>query len=130
MSASRYSYDREHFNPPAPTLKIKVSRPISMFSEEINGKIDTGADKTIIPDTLAEKLGLNPARPVRLRGFRDVAARKTPAFYANISIAGFNLEYMEVASVQRENVLIGRDILNELKILLDGKNLNFEISDP
>jgi hypothetical protein len=130
MSTRVHSYDAEQFKPPAPALKVKVSKPFSTFSVERKGKIDCGADKTVIPLFLVWRLELVPAREVTVCGFRNREGRKTPTFYVDISIGELKFDFLEVISAPRENILIGRDILNSLKILLDGKNLSFEISDP
>jgi hypothetical protein len=37
---------------------------------------------------------------------------------------------VEVISAKRQDALLGRDILNQLKTTLDGKTMNFEILDP
>lgn len=37
---------------------------------------------------------------------------------------------IEVIDVKRKDVLLGRDVLNKLKLLLDEKKLEFEILDP
>ena len=45
----------------------------------------------------------------------------------NIEIAGHMFERVRVTAVERSHILVGRDSLNQLKIFLDGKNLQFEI---
>lgn len=121
-------YDEKQFDPPAPIVMVKVSNPYAKVSKKSKGKIDTGAFKTAIPEGWVEELGLIQAGETDVSGYDGKIDRKW-TYYANISFKECNF-YTEVIPANRKNVLIGRDVLNQLKVLLDGKNLNLEITDP
>lgn len=122
-------YDTDQFDPPAPVVMVEVSKPSSTLSERFKGKIDTGADISVIPNHLVKKWKLIPARIVETCGYdRKMEERRT--YYVNVSFKELKLDFIEVISTNRRNVLIGRDVLNKLKISLDGKKLDFEITDP
>lgn len=122
-------YDSREFDPPAPVADVTVSNPVSQLAESGQGKIDTGADITIIPDAWVAKTRLIPAGIVEVASF-DGRLAERPAYYVNILIDGFRFELVRVLSTNRTNTLLGRDVLNQLKLTLDAKNLHIHISDP
>lgn len=122
-------YDSEQFDPPAPVIIVEVSKPYSTIFEKSKAKIDTGADISVIPDNWVKEWGLVPARVLPTLGY-DRKREERPTYFVNISFDKFKFDFTEVISSDRENVLIGRDILNNLNISLNGKKLEFEITDP
>jgi len=122
-------YDSIQYEPPAPIADLEISNPATHHAERGLAKIDSGADISIIPAVWVTKLRLLPA------GFSEVASfngtlTEIPAYYVNISMNGFTFEYVRVLSSNRTNALIGRDILNQLKVTLDGKALKIQVLDP
>jgi len=117
------------YSPPAPSLKIKLARPFSDHSLELQAKLDTGADMTVIPQRAVSELRLIPASRVSVTSF-DGQRIWRYTYFVNLSFNGFEYKMVEVISAQHRDVLLGRDILNRLKIILDGKNLNFSLFDP
>ncbi|WXG39451.1 MAG: retroviral-like aspartic protease family protein [Candidatus Freyarchaeum deiterrae] len=116
-------------DPPAPTIKVTIFNPISGNNVQYYGILDTGADDTAIPSNLIAELGL---QKVRKKDYIDVYGRlvKEWTYYINVDFNNFLLEFIEVVALPQDEVIIGRDILNNFKIVLDGKNLHFEIHDP
>ena len=117
----KFKYSKS-FSPPAPVLPAKLENPSSGLTVELDGKLDTGADITVIPDSAVQKLDLPPRGTIRIKDDKE-----RPLYFTNIKIATHNFERVMVTSLQKEYILVGRDILNQLKILLDGKKLEFEI---
>lgn len=123
------TYDTAYV-PPAPVVDVKVSNPVFKISESLKGLIDTGAFRSAIPSTLIDKLQINPHRKRPVRGFKGAEIEQW-TYFVNILFKGFNFEFIEVfPSETLKEVLIGRDIINDLTILLQGKKHNFEITDP
>lgn len=118
------------YSPPAPILEVTVSNPHNPQVQGIpkEAKIDSGADMTAIPEDLVNALGLIPAREIPTKGYKK-GEQTHHTYFVDVSLDGHSF-YTEVMAVERTNVLIGRDILNQLKLILDGKNLNFDIMDP
>jgi predicted aspartyl protease len=117
--------------PPAPYLAIKVVNPQTGDFAEERGKIDTGAFRTAIPEYLVDKLHLIPTSEEETKGYKEeIHQQKHYTYFVNIAFKDEIFDFVEVLAVRRPNVLIGRDILNRLKLILDGKNLSFEIVDP
>lgn len=122
-------YDSVNYEPPAPIVKVVLFRPISKVSEEGVGKIDTGADMTVIPTSCVERLRLNPASTILVRGY-DGREEEVETYFVGIELAGFKFPLVEVMCSNRKDTLIGRDILNRLRVELNGKRLRFELQDP
>ena len=120
-------YD-EQFNPPAPALMVEIHGPLSKITIKLKGKIDTGADITVAPAKIVRDLNLLPVRIIKIRGYNGKMSLK-PTYLVNIFIKEFKFELAEVITARRENILIGRDILNQLTVKLNGKQLDFEILD-
>jgi predicted aspartyl protease len=117
------------YSPPAPSLKVKFTRPFSDRSLELQAKLDTGADMTVIPQHAVSELRLIPASRVSVILFDEQRVWRY-TYFVNLSFNGFAYKMVEVIGAQRRDALLGRDVLNRLKIVLDGKTLSFSLFDP
>ena len=122
----KYSFD---YIPPAPSLKVKLTNPFSNRSLELHAKLDTGADMTVLPQNAIGKLRLIPASRISVSSF-DGREVWRYTYFVNLSFHNFEYRMVEVISAKRRDTLLGRDILNRLKTILDGKNLSFSLHDP
>lgn len=95
-------------------------------SENEKGKIDTGASGTVIPIKYISELELVPHGEVWTRGYDYSPPQRNTTYFIKISFNGFEF-HTEVICKDRPNILIGRDILNELYLVLDGIKQKFEI---
>lgn len=116
---------------PAPYVEVKVINPALSISRIHRGKIDTGADLTVIPMFIVEELSL-PHRGTEItRGFRyDEMPHTVPSFFVDIELASYSFKNVRVIGTVRPDILIGRNILNKVKLILNGKNSEFKIIDP
>lgn len=121
-------YDQE-FDPPAPIISIKVANPNSRNFELLRAQIDTGADISAIPGKLIGALELAPVRYISSSDYKGRESQEL-TYFVNISFQQHDFSYIEVISGEEENALLGRDVLNKLRLVLDGKALHFEITDP
>jgi len=122
----KYSLD---YNPPAPSLKVKFARPFSDRSVELQAKLDTGADMTVLPQHAVGELRLIPASRISVSSFNGREDSKY-TYFVNLSFEDYECKMLEVISGRRRDALLGRDVLNKLKTLLDGKTLSFSLHDP
>jgi len=127
MSVS-HSYDTS-YEIAALMVDVQVSNPESGQKFIIRAKIDTGADLTDIPEALQERLDLLPFSEEPIR-YADGRIEWKTTYLADFSFDGFDFESVEVTSGNRNYALIGRNILNKLKLICDGKTLTFTILDP
>jgi predicted aspartyl protease len=120
-------YDTE-FDPPAIILTVAVAgfahrRP----RIELPALIDTGADITAIPESLAERLRLYPIGRLQLE---DASAVKTPVFTFEAHLAMIEEPEikMEVVLTPYPFVILGRDWLRNYYLYLDGPSEQFQLS--
>jgi len=113
--------------PPAPFLAAHVSDPTgSAESPLIPAKVDTGADVTAIPANLVSQLNLVPASEVEVEGYNG--HRATLACYdITLRVAHLRVVGLSVITFSEDYILLGRDVLNLLRLLLDGPALSLEI---
>ena len=123
-------YDSSTLHPPGPMLDVTVW-PVGHANPTrlLPGKPDAGADISIIPPSLADDLQLIPEDSVVMVSY-DGAETERTVYFVNLEIAGYKLECIEVVAAPRDNVLLGRDVLNQFNVTLRGKELTFEIVDP
>lgn len=123
-------YDDTRLNPPGPLLSIKVrptkrTRPMRARWAEL----DTGADISVIPESLVADLRLTAKSSILMLGYdKTMAERET--YLVDLEIAGYTLYAVRIVAVPRDTILLGRDILNHFIITLDGKALTFDLRDP
>lgn len=117
--------------PAAPILrKITIKNPeVPKKTDDLEALIDSGAFKTAIPENLIEKLQLVPVREIDVGGYKE-GKQKHWTYFVDVEFKGYSFPYTEVLAVKRKNVLLGRDILNQTILLLDGKKLCYDITDP
>lgn len=115
-------------NPPAPIADVVIANMTSGASSAIRGKLDCGADITVIPENLATQLGINPKSHTWTKGY-DGTYSLRPVYYVKLAIEGFDFASVRCIATNRTNALIGRNVLNRFITILDGKTLTFDIKD-
>lgn len=125
-----YSYNEDHFDPPAPVLEVSLSTTSLSISGQIvksPALLDSGADITVIPQWIAQQLQLKYVDKILVSGY-DGMPKET--FVYSVKIIFDDLEELIARTITAdiEHVLIGRDILNRWSLFLKGRSKIFEIS--
>ena len=114
-------YARDAYGPPVPVLDVGVSRPgLSTASVSFEAIVDTGADNTLIPVDILE---LAQAPYVDRAYLRGITGERQPVnlYLVTLHIASLRIPGIRAAALpQREPAILGRDVLNQLYIGLDG----------
>ncbi len=120
-------YDRRH-DPPAPVVQVTVRHIVqSQRRATVSALLDTGPDVTAIPSTLADKLQLYPFSRLVLE---DVSGetRKVLTYGVRMTIGELTVPRLEVIQTGLDQVILGRDVLNQLYVFLNGPELSFSLS--
>ena len=119
MRAS-YAYDAG-YDPAAPVLSVGLSPSgETQPRRELVALIDTGADATMIPGALLAEAGCHYADQARLRGIHG-EARVVNLYLAAVHVAGVAIHGVRVlAGSDAGEAILGRDVLNQLELLLNG----------
>jgi len=123
----RYSYVQQ-LQPPAPFIQIRLQNPVTGDElHDVPAQLDTAADRTLIPETLVQTLALPQLGTLLIGGVGGVqqAMATYPLLLAVHSLPPQTIEV--VASPGESWVLLGRDVLNSYRALLDGPQLAVEI---
>lgn len=120
-------YDRR-FDPPAPVVQVTVGHIVQQQPRiTTSALLDTGSDVTAIPAWLVQRLQLIPFSRLQLE---DVSGetRTVLTYAAQLTIGELTLSRLEVIQTGLDQVILGRDVLNQLYLLLSGPELAFSLS--
>lgn len=123
----RYNYSKS-VEPPAPFVHVTVGTPsLKTTSADVPALLDCAADRTVIPSGLVDQLGLVQIDEVPIMGFGGHVVM-SPTYLAELTIRQLNAMTVEViADPDEPYVILGRDVLNSFRVLLDGPSLVVEI---
>jgi len=120
------AYDDEGFAPPAPVAKVILRHPNTGDTlADVPMLIDSGADATLLPKSAIISLRLSgTTERYELVAF-DGTINESEAVRADLFFLDktFHGRFLQVDS---EVGVIGRNILNRLRLLLDGPALNWQ----
>lgn len=120
-------YDVSVF-PPAPRLEVRfIALPHGTALGPVSAFLDTGADATIVPIGIIRQLKAGVVTFKTVRGYAG-GRRSVRTYLVDIEINGLTLPGIEVVGDDAaDQILIGRDVLNKLRLLLDGPGQRTEI---
>lgn len=122
----RFNYSNEIF-PAGLILTVNIQPYNGRQKKEIEAKIDTGADISVIPLNVKKELRLPLRGYIPVHGAFDDVAQNKPTFFITLSINNHFTFDLEVIASNRENVLIGRDLLNQIILHANGPSEFFEL---
>lgn len=91
--------------------------------------MDTGADITLFRKGLLYR-SESVLRPAFGHAVTTVLTHKRAVYYVRLTLEGFVLATVRCIATNRADVLLGRNVLNRFLVILEGKNLTFELKDP
>ena len=109
------------YYPPMPALEIQLGYPEEALTlGPLTAVVDTGADGTLVPQSLVDEMEAPFVDDVRVRSHWG-EWRNMQLFTVDIGIGKLRLPAVEVAGDDRgQEIVLGRNVLNRLRLLLDG----------
>ncbi|MSQ40586.1 MAG: hypothetical protein EXR55_02770 [Dehalococcoidia bacterium] len=113
-----YPYDVS-FRPPAPVVPVQVGVPGSQSPIDLRALLDSGADVSVVPTEVVERLQLRRVDVIHVQGFGGEAT-ETWVYAAQFAL-NQNYEWIGRAIPWAEPyAILGRGVMNHLRITLDG----------
>ena len=122
-----YPYDVSRY-PPFPVVQVVlVNSDTGLRAPAVMALVDSGADATMVPLVWLEHIGAVALEDRRIRShwgeWRDV-----PLFAVDIALGNLTLPGVFVIGDEQDSeVILGRNVLNKLRLLLDGPANQTEI---
>jgi len=120
-------YDAENYNPPAPVAHVTLRNPATgAILPNVPMLIDTGADATLLPSNAIEQLGIAVGEDTNIEvqvfdgEIKRLKLVKLELYFLDKKFTG---EYL---LVDRPIGILGRNVLNNIRILLDGPRGEWE----
>ena len=114
--------------PPAPYALVTLAQlDESVSVVDLPAKVDSGAAQTVVPTPIVARLGLDE---VARHEFEGLGGQRVmlAIFRLLLPIRGCPTVELNVAASDGEPyILLGRDVLNQFRIVLDGPNGKLEI---
>lgn len=116
-----WNYSRE-LNPPFPVLPVRLFKPWSTSRTLIteNLQVDSGADMTAVPLSIIEKLRPRLLVMGEAYDFDGNLVDDVPIYELGIEIIGIRFDSVRVYGLSSDIGFIGRDLLNNFHVSLDG----------
>jgi hypothetical protein len=118
------AYNAQRFDPPAPMAAVEL-RTDGRSLSDVSMLIDSGADATFLPASCLSQLGLeaDQQRRYEVTAF-DGTRSQSASVQCDLVFLGriFRGVYL---IVEDADGILGRDILNDLSLVLDGPRLSW-----
>lgn len=125
----RFQYSEDYF-PPAPVAAITlVTAAESLRTGPHPALLDSGADGTIVPIAWLHEIRAVPTVAVTMRSHWG-ERRSVLLYLVDVQVGELTLPGVEVVGDELSaEIVVGRDILNRLRVLLDGPSATTTLSD-
>ncbi len=123
----RYRYNTQ-LQPPAPFVHLLLRNPADGSElPAVPAQIDTAADLTVLPQALVKNLGLAQIGSMLIGGLGGITYT-LPTYVVLVGIHDLAMQPVKVvASADEAWPLLGRDLLNAVRLTLDGPQSVLEI---
>jgi hypothetical protein len=118
--ATKFPYNTD-YTPAFPAISIQiVNEEKSLCTDTIPALLDTGSDGTLVPFSLLQEILAPALIDSRIRSHWG-EWRTVQTFAVGIKLDEFTLpNVFVVGDDQGDEVILGRDVINKLRLLLDG----------
>lgn len=117
----KYPYDAT-YNPPFPAVEVVIRNndEESLYTEPLPALLDYGSDGTLIPMDYLEEVSAPAFTNARLRSHWG-EWRPVQLFLIDLEVSSLRFPGLFVVGDEEgDEIILGRDVLNKLRLLLDG----------
>ncbi|HRJ40809.1 MAG: hypothetical protein KJZ86_08345 [Caldilineaceae bacterium] len=125
---AQFDYDSA-YDPAAPVIPIGLANPDDDRPPlRTQALIDSGSDATLIPLTILQRIGTYSGEQVSFRGV--TGSRMITDMYRVLIYMPIGISYgiRAIATRGTDEIILGRDVLNQWRIVLDGPGEIVEIT--
>jgi predicted aspartyl protease len=121
MPVYSYPYNNQDYDPAAPVAEIIISGPApDNPTVAITALIDSGADATMLPLNVLNEAKALFLQTSQMRGITGHSLT-VDLYLVTIEIGGQRLPGIQAVAMRHDSeVIVGRDVLNQLAVLLNG----------
>lgn len=125
----KYHYSSA-YQPPAPVVEIAIASPAEGLRVGLlPAFVDSGADGTIVPSRYLDEINAPVTVEMSIRS-QWGERRRVLLYLVDVQIGDITLPGAQVVGDQMaDEVILGRDVLNKLRVLLDGPARTIEIRE-
>ena len=124
----RYNYNKQ-VDPPGPFIHIHLTSPDGLRElRDVPAQLDTGADLTVIPESVILELQLVAAQEITICALGNQKSATMTYYLKAAPRDGKSITIKVIANADEPNVLLGRNFLNHFHIVLNGPELVMELS--
>lgn len=122
-----FTYDYDHaVLPSQPTVDIEIRPTRGDRSIELKALVDSGADVTLIPQRHLQAINARSSDFINVTGMLGIQQR-FDTYRIVLRLAAFATRLTVIAGHDPDLIVIGRDVLNYLRITLNGPATTTEI---
>jgi predicted aspartyl protease len=116
----KFPYD-SHYQPPFPAVQVALhNREEGLRTSSMNALLDSGADASLVPIVFLREVIAPVLTDTRIRSHWG-EWRAAQLFVVDVEIENIKLPgIFVVGDEQGDEIVLGRDVLNKLRIFLDG----------
>lgn len=126
----KFAYS-DDFYPPAPVAEVSlITAAESLRAGPFPALMDSGADGTIMPIAYLQEILAPPTVEMVMRS-QWGEGRRVMLYLVDVQIGTLTIPGVEVVGDElSQEAILGRDVLNRLRVLLDGPATTVTISEP
>lgn len=124
-----YSHEYDtRYHPAMPIIEVEVGLAARNAEATLTALVDSGADATLIPLRELQQVGAQQVAWAQVRGIAGISYR-APIYIVTLSIGPLRIEAVRVlGDRQNREMIIGRDVLNQFIVTLNGLANMIEVS--
>ena len=104
--------------------------PDQVRRQTIQGIVDSGANKLVLPQSFVKQLGLPLLDKIKVRYANGRTAQRHEADSAYVGLSGRHGTFTAIVEPKRTTALVGAIVLEDLDLLVDCANRRVEPRDP